>query len=82
MVILYLNKHTRIWNNTFRTSEWDQEHALALCREVPTFKVPGLRNGQPMTLGDYIDKTHPNYISKVTLEEIVLAHGTVGARSS
>lgn len=73
MVILYLNKHTRTWNNTFCTSEWGQEHALALCREVRVFKVPGLRKEQPMTFGDYIDKTHSSCISKVTLEEIVFS---------
>ncbi|KAF9314082.1 hypothetical protein BG003_004545 [Podila horticola] len=67
----YLDKDTYRDNDTFRTSEWSQEYADALCREVRVFKVPGLRNGKPMTLGDYVDKTPREYTSKVTLEEIV-----------
>ncbi|KAF9403827.1 hypothetical protein BGZ94_004492 [Podila epigama] len=42
-----------------------------MAKEVKDFKVPGLRNGQPMTLGDYIDKTPTELMSKVMLEEIV-----------
>ncbi|KAG0333144.1 hypothetical protein BG000_009443, partial [Podila horticola] len=67
----YLDKDTYKDNDTFRTSEWSQEYADALCREVRVFKVPGLRNGKPMTLGDYVDNTPREYTSKVTLEEIV-----------
>ncbi|KAG0009756.1 hypothetical protein BGZ82_003883, partial [Podila clonocystis] len=67
----YLNRDTYKDNDTFRTSEWRQEEADALCREVRAFQVPGLRNGKPMTLGDYVDKTPREYTSKVTLEEIV-----------
>lgn len=71
MLIQYLNKDTYKDNNTFRTSEWRQEEADALCREARFLNVPGLRNGKPMTLGDYIDKTPREFTSKVTLEEIV-----------
>ncbi|KAF9411468.1 hypothetical protein BGZ94_001345 [Podila epigama] len=42
-----------------------------MAREVKDFKIPGLRNGRPMTLGDYVDETPSEFISKVMLEEIV-----------
>ncbi|KAF9415806.1 hypothetical protein BGZ94_010394 [Podila epigama] len=71
MVIQFLNKDTYKDNDTFRTSEWGPEAAEAFANEVKSFKVPGLRNGQPMTLGDYVDRTPLNNISKVMLEEIV-----------
>ncbi|KFH66270.1 hypothetical protein MVEG_08369 [Podila verticillata NRRL 6337] len=57
MVIQFLEKDTYKDNDTFRISEWREEDADALCREVRVFKVPGIRNRQPITLGDYIDKT-------------------------
>jgi hypothetical protein len=71
MVIQFLNKHTSKMNDSFRNSEWGIEQAEALCREVRVFKVPGLRNGEPITLGDYIDKSPKESIAKVMLEEIV-----------
>ncbi|KAF9431016.1 hypothetical protein BGZ94_000483, partial [Podila epigama] len=71
MVIQYLNKHTYKDNDTFRTTEWGPECAEALAKEVREFKLPGLRNGQPRTLGDYVDRTPPQNMSKVILEEIV-----------
>ncbi|KAF9311537.1 hypothetical protein BG003_007303 [Podila horticola] len=67
----FLTKETFKMNDSFRNSEWGPEAAEALCREVRDFKVPGLRNGKPMTLGDYIDRSPKEYIAKVMLEEIV-----------
>ncbi|KAF9401088.1 hypothetical protein BGZ94_005316 [Podila epigama] len=67
----YLNKDTYKDNDTFRTTEWGPESAEAFAREVREFKLPGLCNGQPRTLGDYVDRTPPEFMSKVMLEEIV-----------
>ncbi|KAF9406180.1 hypothetical protein BGZ94_003215 [Podila epigama] len=71
MVIQYLNKDTVKDNDAFRNSEWGWEAAEALAKEVKEFKLPGLRNGKPLTLGDYVDKTPLECMSKVMLEEIV-----------
>ncbi|KAF9212226.1 hypothetical protein BGZ59_007072 [Podila verticillata] len=71
MVVQYLNKHTSKQNDSFRCSEWGPETAEALCREVRVFKLPGTRNGRPLTLGDDVDKSPKEYISEVMLEEIV-----------
>ncbi|KAG0040428.1 hypothetical protein BGZ82_002851 [Podila clonocystis] len=58
-------------NDSFRNSEWGPEVAEALAREVRDFKVPGGKDGKVLTLGDYIDKTPRDLMSKVMLEEIV-----------
>ncbi|KAG0024959.1 hypothetical protein BGZ81_007527 [Podila clonocystis] len=58
-------------NDSFRNSEWGPEAAEALAREVRDFKVPGTMNGEPMTLGEYVDRTPSGLMSKVMLEEIV-----------
>ncbi|KAF9426596.1 hypothetical protein BGZ94_006281 [Podila epigama] len=71
MVVQFLNKDTKKDNDAFRNSEWGWEAADAMAQEVKDFKLPGLRNGQPMTLGDYINKTPSEQMSKVMLEEIV-----------
>ncbi|KAF9402223.1 hypothetical protein BGZ94_004997 [Podila epigama] len=71
MVIQFLNKDTEKDNDAFRNSEWGWEAAEAMAKEVKEFKIPGLRNGKPMTLGDYVDKTPLECMSKVMLEEIV-----------
>ncbi|KAG0227987.1 hypothetical protein BGW42_002489 [Actinomortierella wolfii] len=48
----------------FRNSEWGSESAQSMCAEVRDFKAPF--GG---TLGDYIDATPKDTISKVMLEE-------------
>ncbi|KAG0013190.1 hypothetical protein BGZ82_002272 [Podila clonocystis] len=58
-------------NDSFRNSEWGPEAAEALAREVRPFKVPGGKDGKVLTLGDYLDKTPSDLLSKVMLEEIV-----------
>ncbi|KAF8952622.1 hypothetical protein BGZ52_004995, partial [Haplosporangium bisporale] len=58
-------------NDSFRNSEWGPEAAEQLAREVRVFKVPGTMNGEPMTLGEYVDRTPSDLMSKVMLEEIV-----------
>ncbi|KAF9427718.1 hypothetical protein BGZ94_004320 [Podila epigama] len=71
MVIQFLNKDTEKDNDAFRNSELGWEAADAMASEVMDFKIPGLRNGRPMTLGDYVDMTPLEFTSKVMLEEIV-----------
>ncbi|KAF9309400.1 hypothetical protein BG003_009796 [Podila horticola] len=64
-------KHSSKRNDAFRNSEWGPEEAEALAREVRSFKVPGGKDGQQLTLGVYIDETPRHLMSKVMLEEIV-----------
>jgi len=52
-------------NDSFRNSEWGPEAAEAMCKDVRDFPVA--RNN--MTMGDLIDKTPKDLISKVMLEE-------------
>ncbi|KFH70619.1 hypothetical protein MVEG_03469 [Podila verticillata NRRL 6337] len=70
-VIHFLDKDSAKRHDSFRNSEWGPEYAEALAREVRVFKVPGGKDGKQLTLGDYIDKTPADLISKVMLEEIV-----------
>ncbi|KAG0097695.1 hypothetical protein BGZ93_002176 [Podila epicladia] len=58
-------------NDSFRSSEWGPEAAEAMAKEVRDFKVPGGKDGQVLTMGDYIDRTPKDLIAKVMLEEIV-----------
>ncbi|KAF9428633.1 hypothetical protein BGZ94_001656 [Podila epigama] len=69
MITQFLNKDTRRDNDSFRNSEWGPEAADAMCKEVRHFKVPGGKNGAQLTIGDLIDKTPREFISKVMLEE-------------
>ncbi|KFH66063.1 hypothetical protein MVEG_08164 [Podila verticillata NRRL 6337] len=71
MVIQFLTKETSKENDSFRNSQWGPEAAEAMAKEVRDFKVPGGREGHILTLGDYLDKTPKNLVSKVMLEEIV-----------
>ncbi|KAF8939593.1 hypothetical protein BGZ58_009297, partial [Dissophora ornata] len=52
-------------SDTFRNTEWGPEAAEAMCKQVKDFPVP--RNN--MTIGDLIEHTPKEYISKVMLEE-------------
>ncbi|KAG0345461.1 hypothetical protein BG004_003698 [Podila humilis] len=61
MMVHFMDKESYKRNDSFRTTEWGSESAEALARE----------NGIILTLGDYIDKTPAQYLSKVVLEEIV-----------
>ncbi|KAG0325825.1 hypothetical protein BG000_001653 [Podila horticola] len=71
MVIQFLTKETSKQNDSFRSSEWGPEAAEAMAKEVRDFKVPGGKDGQVLTMGDYIDRTPKDLIAKVMLEEIV-----------
>ncbi|KAG0228603.1 hypothetical protein BGX31_006506 [Mortierella sp. GBA43] len=66
MVLRHLDdKSSRELDSSFRNTEWGPEAAEAMCKEVRDFPVP--RNN--MTIGDLIDATPRDLISKVMLEE-------------
>ncbi|KAF9324164.1 hypothetical protein BG006_000810 [Podila minutissima] len=65
----FLTKETSKSNDSFRNSEWGPEAAEVMCKEVRHFKVPGGKDGQILTIGDLIDRTPNDLISKVMLEE-------------
>ncbi|KAF9371874.1 hypothetical protein CPC16_002789, partial [Podila verticillata] len=56
-------------HDSFRNSEWGPEQAESMCKEVRHFKVPIGKEGVTVTMGDLIDKTPKDMISKVMLEE-------------
>ncbi|KAF9116084.1 hypothetical protein BGW39_002834, partial [Mortierella sp. 14UC] len=51
-------------SDTFRASDWGPESAHALCKEIREYKIP--IGG---TLGDLIDNSPKEYVTKVLLEE-------------
>ncbi|KAF9941221.1 hypothetical protein BGZ65_004638 [Modicella reniformis] len=66
MILRHLDdKASRELDSSFRNSEWGPEAAEAMCKEVRDFPVA--RNN--MTVGDLIDATPRELISKVMLEE-------------
>lgn len=71
MNILFLNKRTSKAGEFFRNSEWGPQGVEAMCEEVRDFTVPGGKDGQVLTMGDLIDRTPKDLISKVMLEEKV-----------
>ncbi|GJJ72577.1 salicylate hydroxylase [Entomortierella parvispora] len=69
MVVKHLDKTSMKDHDTFKTSEWGPEAAMAMCDEVRDFAIPNGPSGS--TLGTLIDLTPKELISKVTLEEKV-----------
>ncbi|KAG0350907.1 hypothetical protein BG005_009577, partial [Podila minutissima] len=67
----FLNKKSSKDNDSFRNSEWGPEAAEAMCKKVRDLKVPGGKEGHVLTIGDLIDNTPKERISKVMLEEKV-----------
>ncbi|KAF9428900.1 hypothetical protein BGZ94_000561, partial [Podila epigama] len=66
MVLRHLDtKASREVESSFRNSEWGPEAADAMCKEVWDFPVPRAE----MTIGDLINATPKDCISKVMLEE-------------
>jgi hypothetical protein len=55
----------------FRFSEWGPDAAIVMCNEVRHFRSP-----YGGTIGDIIDSTSKDVISKVMLEDKVGAHRT------
>ncbi|KFH63684.1 hypothetical protein MVEG_10377 [Podila verticillata NRRL 6337] len=68
-VVLHLDEKTAKENDVFRNSEWGPEAAEAMCKEVRHLRVPGGKDGKDWTIGDIIDLTPKELISKVMLEE-------------
>ncbi|KAG0338787.1 hypothetical protein BG004_007086 [Podila humilis] len=71
VVVHFLDNDSKKQNDSFRNSEWGHEAAQEMAKAVRTFKVPGGKGDKQLTIGDYIDKTPPKYLSKVMLEEII-----------
>lgn len=71
VVVEYLNKESSKADESFRNSEWGPEAAESMCEQVREFKVPGGKDGKVRTMGDIIDLTPKDLISKVMLEEKV-----------
>ncbi|KAF9280202.1 hypothetical protein BGZ74_002653, partial [Mortierella antarctica] len=71
LVVQFLDKDSAKDNDSFRNSEWGPEAAEVMCKEVRDFKLPGGKDGALITIGDLIDRTPKNLISKVMLEEKV-----------
>ncbi|KAF9326769.1 hypothetical protein BG006_009831, partial [Podila minutissima] len=71
MVLEHLNKKSSKDNDSFRNSEWGPEAAEAMCKKVRDLQVPGGKEGHVLTIGDLIDNTPKERISKVMLEEKV-----------
>ncbi|KFH66062.1 hypothetical protein MVEG_08163 [Podila verticillata NRRL 6337] len=69
--ILFLDKRTSKTGEFFRNSEWGPQGVESMCEEVRDFTVPGGKDGQVLTMGDLIDRTPKDLISKVMLEEKV-----------
>ncbi|KAF9379890.1 hypothetical protein CPC16_010549 [Podila verticillata] len=70
VLVHHLDQTTSKQNESFRNSEWGPEAAEAMCNEVRDFAIPNGPNND-MILGDLIDKTPKELISKVMLEEKV-----------
>ncbi|KAG0209585.1 hypothetical protein BGX28_010200 [Mortierella sp. GBA30] len=70
-VTQYLDKESSKENDSFRNSEWGAEATDAMCNEVRDFPIPG--GDGTLTLGDLIDNTPKDKISKVMLEEKVFS---------
>ncbi|KAG0092546.1 hypothetical protein BGZ92_009443 [Podila epicladia] len=71
LVIRFLTKESSKDDQSFCLDEWGPEATEAMCEEVRTFKVPGGKGDKVLTIGDYIDRTPKDLISKIMLEEKV-----------
>lgn len=70
MVIISWTRTVPNATTPFVTPNGDQMTEV-LAREVCTFKVPGGKDGEPITLGEYVVRTPRQQMSKVMLEEKV-----------
>ncbi|KAF9185605.1 hypothetical protein BGZ51_002542 [Haplosporangium sp. Z 767] len=66
MVIERLTSESRKVNDTFRNTEWSSEAAEAMCNVVREFPITF---GKKLTLGDIIDETPKDLISKMMMDE-------------
>ncbi|KAF8943904.1 hypothetical protein BGZ47_004899 [Haplosporangium gracile] len=70
MVMAFLDDSSRQEHDPFKNSEWGPEAANAMCDKVRSFPIIS-GSERPWTLGDLIDNTPKELISKVLLEEKV-----------
>ncbi|KAG0068341.1 hypothetical protein BGZ92_004906 [Podila epicladia] len=68
-VVLHLDEKTVKASEVSRNSEWGPEAAESMCKDVRHLKVPGGKDGKDWTMGDIIDLTPKDLITKVMLEE-------------
>ena len=68
MVLKFLNKETSKEHDVLRDTNWGPEAAMAMSNEVRDFPVP-IGGDKVKTIGDLIDRTPADLISKVVLEE-------------
>ncbi|KAF9996883.1 hypothetical protein BGZ80_010356 [Entomortierella chlamydospora] len=68
-VTLQLDAESSKLNDTFKSSDWGPEGAQEMCNDVRDFPIVG--GDGTLTLGDMIDNTPMDRISKVALEEKV-----------
>lgn len=66
----FLDDESSKENDAFRNSEWGPEAAQAMCEQVKDFPVISGR-AEGVTIGDLIDWSPKEMISKVMLEEKV-----------
>ncbi|KAF9085401.1 hypothetical protein BGX29_001962 [Mortierella sp. GBA35] len=69
-VIQFLDEESSKENDSFRCSEWGSEAVEAMCKEVRDFPIVS-GSEKALKIGDLIDLTPKEYISKVMLEEKV-----------
>ncbi|KAF9085222.1 hypothetical protein BGX23_009874 [Mortierella sp. AD031] len=68
-VFLYLDKKSSKMHNTFKTTDWGEGAVGSMCDDVRDFPIPG--GDGTLTMGDLIDGTPMNQMTKVMLEEKV-----------
>ncbi|KAF9387190.1 hypothetical protein CPB97_002862 [Podila verticillata] len=72
MVIEYLNKKkVKSDDSAAHNAEWGPLAAQAMSLEVRDLKIPGGKDGRTRTIGDLLDRTPKDLVSKVMLEEKV-----------
>ncbi|KAF8951051.1 hypothetical protein BGZ52_000563 [Haplosporangium bisporale] len=71
MVIESLDVVSSKQNDSFRNSEWGPEAAETMCKQVRHLNIPGGKDGKVLAIGDLIERTPKDLISKVMLEEKV-----------
>ncbi|KAG0282526.1 hypothetical protein BGZ96_000380 [Linnemannia gamsii] len=76
-IVQFLDEESSKLHDSFRNSEWGPEAAEAMCEQVRNFPI--IAGGdKKLTIGDLIDWSPKEYISKVMLEEKVFKtwHGS------
>lgn len=69
MVFEFLDRKATTEDEYHRRSDWGAHAAEEMCNKVRGFNVPGGKDGKVHTLGDLIDRTPKDRLSKVLLEE-------------